>query len=178
MTENNAKPGKYTVKVTDDSGKYALMSGDFTLTTDDIPVKYSDGKLVKADGFSDEDAANFIKNIASVEVNGTAYNAAGKRSVKLVGEDGTINFEVKSGENNVFDGSGNYSITVTATGYTKPYSFEIKPEPETTTITATTTTTASGNSDSPKTGDTGAGVSAAIFALAAMSAFALRKKKT
>ncbi|MBR4626431.1 MAG: DUF1533 domain-containing protein [Ruminococcus sp.] len=178
ISYTNAKPGKYTVKVTDDSGKYALMSGDFTLTTDDIPVKYSDGKLVKADGFSDEDAANFIKNIASVEVNGTAYNAAGKRSVKLVGEDGTINFEVKSGENNVFDGSGNYSITVTATGYTKPYSFEIKPEPETTTITATTTTTASGNSDSPKTGDTGAGVSAAIFALAAMSAFALRKKKT
>lgn len=128
ISYTDAKPGKYTVNVTDESGKYAPMSAQFTLTTDDIPVEYEDGKLIAADGYTDDEAANFIKNIASVEVNGTAYSAAGKRSVKIVGEDGTIDLEAKSGENDVFDGSGNYSITITATGYTKPYSFEIKPE--------------------------------------------------
>ena len=183
ISYTGAKPGKYTVNVTDENGKYAPMSGDFTLSTDDIPVKYEDGKLVKADGFSDDDAVNFIKNIVSVDVNGSAYNASGKRSVKIVGEDGTIDFAVTFNETAVFDGSGNYSITVNATGYTSPYSFEIKPEPETTATITTTAATTSGNStltdnsDSPKTGDTGAGVPAAIFALAAVSAFALRKKK-
>jgi len=183
ISYTGAKPGKYTVNVTDENGKYAPMSGDFTLSTDDIPVKYEDGKLVKADGYSDDDAVNFIKNIVSVDVNGSAYNASGKRSVKIVGEDGTIDFAVTSNETPVFDGSGNYSITVTATGYTSPYSFEIKPEPETTATITTTATTPSGNStltdnsDSPKTGDAGAGIPAAIFALAAMTAFALRKNK-
>ena len=183
ISYTGAKPGKYTVNVTDENGKYAPMSGDFTLSTDDIPVKYEDGKLVKADGYSDDDAVNFIKNIVSVDVNGSAYNASGKRSVKIVGEDGTIDFAVTSNETPVFDGSGNYSITVTATGYTSSYSFEIKPEPETTATITTTAATPSGNStltdnsDSPKTGDTGAGVPAAIFALAAVSAFAIRKKK-
>jgi len=183
ISYTGAKPGKYTVNVTDENGKYAPMSGDFTLSTDDIPVKYEDGKLVKADGYSDDDAVNFIKNIVSVDVNGSAYNASGKRSVKIVGEDGTIDFAVTSNETPVFDGSGKYSITVTATGYTSPYNFEIKPEPETTATITTTATTPSGNStltdnsDSPKTGDAGAGIPAAIFALATMTAFALRKNK-
>ena len=35
-----------------------------------------------------------------------------------------------------------------------------------------------GSSDSPKTGDAGAGVPAAIFALAAMTAVVMRKKKS
>ena len=192
ISYTNAKPGKYTVTVTDESGKYAPMTSNFILTTEDIPVKYEDGKLVKADGFSDDDAANFIKNIANAEVNGTAYNASGKRSVKIIGEDGTIYFAAKSGENNVFDGSGNYSISVTATGYTKPYSFEIRSGSETdedaattteatdtqTTTTTTSTTSSAGSSDSPKTGDAGAGVPAAIFALAAMTAVVMRKKKS
>ena len=235
ISYTNAKPGKYTVTVTDDSKKYAAVSGDFILTTDSIPVKYSDGKLAAADGYSDEDAANFIKNITSVDVNGTAYNAAGKRSIKIVVDDGTLDFAVKSGENNVFDGSGNYSISVTATGYTNPYSFEVKPEEEpstepetaseimteavtetddvteteavtetanetqtetasesgTETNTAQTTSTASAevtssqstaadvsDKDSPKTGDTGSGVPAAVFALAAITAFAFRNKRS
>ena len=170
-------------------------------------------------------------------MNGSGYNAAGKRSIKIVGDDGTLDFAVTSGENNVFDGSGNYSISVTATGYTNPYSFEVKPEeepstePETTseimteavtetetddvteteavtetanetqtetasesgteTNTAQTTSTASAevtssqstaadvsDKDSPKTGDTGSGVPAAVFALAAITAFAFRNKRS
>jgi hypothetical protein len=187
ISYTNAKPGKYNVSVADESGKYAPMSTTFTLTTDSIPVEFDGTKLAKAKGSSDDDAANFIKNIATVSVNGTDYNASGKRSVKIIGEDGTVDLAAKSGENNVFDGSGNYSITVTATGYTKPYSFEIKPaaDPEITTTTTTSTSTTSAaagsnsvsnNSDSPKTGVAGVGVPAALLAIAGMTAFAARKK--
>ena len=188
ISYTDAKPGKYTVTVTDESGRYASMTGDFTLTADEIPVKYSEGKLVKADGFSDDDAANFIKNIASFEVNGTSYNAAGKRSVKLVGDDGALDFAVKSGENNVFDGSRNYTVKVTATGYTKPLEFEIKSEAETTATASKTTTattsattsrsTSSGATTNPKTGVPSAAVPVAVLALAGTAAFALRKKNS
>ncbi|MBQ3885148.1 MAG: NPXTG-anchored protein [Ruminococcus sp.] len=205
ISYTNAKPGKYTVTVSDATGKYAPLSAAFILSSEDIPVKYEDGKLVKADGFSDEDAANFIKNIASLTVNETTYSASGRGSVKIVGEDGTIDFAAKSGENDVFDGSGNYTISVTATGYTSPYNFEIKPEePVVTTtnttsaeVTSTTTTVTtdskstsaasktkksagnkaeSNNVDSPKTGVTGAAVPAAILALAGAAAFVMRRK--
>ena len=139
ISYTSAKPGSYTVSVKDDSGKYAPLSASFTLSTEDVPVVYEDGKLVKADGFTDDDTANFIKNISSFEVNGVKYNAAGKGAVKAFGEDGTINFEAASRDSKVFDGSGNYSISVTATGYTNPYSFEIKPEEPTETPTDTET---------------------------------------
>ena len=197
ISYTNAKPGSYTVNVTDESEKYAPMSASFILSTADIPVKYSDGKLVKADGFSDDDAANFIKNIKTVELNGTPYNASGKRSIKIFGEDGTIDFAAKSGENDVFDGSGNYSLTITATGYTEPYSFEVKAETEpqstsaatsassgstsakSTSTTASSTkssTTASSKSDSPKTGVVSAAIPTAFLVLAGAAAFAMRKK--
>ena len=199
ISYTNAKPGKYTVTVSDENGKYADMTAQFMLSTADIPVKYEDGKLVKADGFSDDDAANFIKNITSFEVNGNKFNASGRGAVKAFGEDGTVDFNVKSGENAVFDGSGNYSISITATGYTSPYSFEVKPAAETTApattsttkqnTTTTTTTTAKSTTttttkkteqsktDSPKTGVAGAAIPAAALALAGMTAFAARKKR-
>ena len=185
ISYTNAQPGSYTVTVSDTSGKYASVSGSFSLTTEDIPVKYEDGKLVKADGFSDADAENFIKKITSFEVNGNKFNASGKGAVKAFGEDGTIDFTVKSGETAVFDGSGNYTVSVTATGYTKPYTFEIKPVTTTTTTTTSATTTTSGTgsstsvntSDSPQTGDAGTALPAALLALAGAAAFAARKKK-
>ena len=191
----DAKPGEYTVTVTDESGKYAPLSAAFVLTTGDIPVKYDNGKLVKADNFTDDDAANYIKNLQTIEVNGTKYNLSGRGAVKAISEDGTIDFNAASNKGNVFDGSGNYNITLNATGYTKPYSFEIKREAETTTAssasaTSTTsknTTTASNknsgssNSDSkagsPKTGVNGVAVPTAFLVLAGAAAFALRKKK-
>ena len=36
---------------------------------------------------------SYIKNIKTVTVNGKAYNASGKGSVKIVNEDGTLNEE-------------------------------------------------------------------------------------
>ena len=196
ISYTDAKPGKYTVTVTDESGKYAPFSSDFILATADIPVKYDNGKLVKADNFTDDDAANYIKNLQTVEVNGTKYNLSGRGAVKAISEDGTIDFNAASNNGNVFDGSGNYNITLKATGYTTPYSFEIKKEEETTTASSststtsttskTTTTTSNKNSgssnsnsktDSPKTGVNGVAVPTAFLVLAGASAFALRKKK-
>ena len=200
ISYTNAKPGSYTVSVSDAAGKYASLSGKYTLTTADIPVQYSSEKLAAAEGFTADDAANFIKNIASVEVNGTTFSATGKGSVKVFGEDGTIDFAAAGRNGNVFDGSGNYTVKVTATGYTSPYEFTIAPEEEaavTTTTTAaaaagTTTTTKAGGttttkaggsttkaaaaSDSPKTGVAGVAAPAAILALAGTAAIAFRKK--
>lgn len=157
-------------------------------------MKYDNGRLVKADSFTDDDAANYIKNLQTVEVNGTKYNLSGRGAVKAISEDGTIDFNAASNNGNVFDGSGNYNITLNATGYTTPYSFEIKKEEETTTAASTsnnsdtsknnTTSASNKNSgssnskaDSPKTGVNGVAVPTAFLVLAGAAAFTMRKKK-
>ena len=198
------KPGTYTLNMTDGSGKYAPLSATFTLTTEDIPVKYEDGKLVAADGFSEEDAANFIKNISAVEVNGTKFSAAGKGAVKVFDETGAIDFAAAGRNGNVFDGSGEYSMNVTAAGYTNPLIFAItasaEAEEETTEAAATTsaattaaattaaattttakaTTTAAATtakaSNSPQTGVATAAAPLAALAAAGAAAFIFRKK--
>ncbi len=196
----NVQPGKYTLKLSDKKGVYADVSGSFTLTTADIPVEYKDGNLVKKDGFSDEDAANYLKNIASVTVGENSYNASGKRSTKIILEDGSIDFAVQSGGENIFanGAEGSYTFTVKATGYTSDLTFtteqaqeptEAPEEPSTTSAATTTTknttntttakpTTTKGTSgtNSPKTGVADAAIPAAGLALAAATAFALRKK--
>ncbi len=194
ISYTDAKPGNYTVSVADTDGKYAPFSADFILTTADIPVKYDNGRLVKADSFTDDDAANYIKNLQTVEVNGTTYNLSGRGAVKVISEDGTIDFNAASNNGNVFDGSGNYNITLNATGYTTPYSFEIKKEEETTTAASTSNNSATSNNnttsasnknsgssnskaDSPKTGVNGVAVPTAFLVLAGATAFTMRKKK-
>lgn len=201
----NVKPGSYTLTISDKSGVYADVSGSFLLTSEDVPVEYKDGKLTAKEGFSEEDAANYLKNIASVAVGENSYNAAGKRSTKIILEDGSIDFGVQSNGEDIFanGASGPYTITVKATGYTSDYTFTIEEEateepteeptdasqettttaPATTTAAATTTkaaakTTAKSSSgtSSPKTGVADAAVPAAGLALAAVAAFALRKK--
>ena len=164
ITYEGALPGTYTITVSDEGGVYADLVNTFVLSTDNIPVAYSDGKLVTAEGFTDDDSANFIKNITSVEVNGTEYRT-GRRGVTVVQADGTVDFEAKSGDNNVFDGSGNYTIKVNSTGYNNPYETTIEAEsPETTTTTDASTTTetttttksnSSSSSSSSKTSSTG-----------------------
>jgi LPXTG-motif cell wall-anchored protein len=176
--------------VSDEGGKYSDVRGSFTLTTDAIPVKYSDGKLVAADGASLTDAANYLKNISAVTVGEKRY-AAGRRGATIIdSQTGEIKLDAKSGEENVFDGSGKYKLTVESTGYEKNYEFEINDQAAETTTAATTskttstpkTTTAAAakttsSSNSPKTGTDGIALPAAFLALAGVSAFALRKKK-
>lgn len=195
----DALPSSYTLTISDSSGKYADVSGSFILSTDSMPATYADGKLVKAENADDTDFANFVKNISVVSVNGTEYAASGRGSVKIIGEDGTIDFAAASKNVNIFDGSGNYSMTVSATGYNNSLDIEIKAEtPVTTTeapapaatttssktnatttakpaTTSTAKTTAS-PTDSPKTGVAGMAVPLTAMALAGVSAFVFRKK--
>ena len=186
VSYNNAQPGNYTLTVSDEGGKYSDVRGSFTLTTDAIPVKYSDGKLVAADGASLTDAANYLKNISAVTVGDKRY-AAGRRGATIIdSQTGEIKLDAKSGEENVFDGSGKYKLTVESTGYEKNYEFEINDQAAETTTAATTSTTktttaaaakTTSSSNSPKTGTDGIALPAAFLALAGVSAFALRKKK-
>lgn len=161
----NALPGTYTLTVSDSKGVYADMDTTFTLTTDEMPAAFDGEKLVKAEGASDEDFENFLKNLATVSVNGTDYAASGRTSVKIIGEDGTIDFDAKSGRGDaqtaVFSG-GKYSITVTSAGYSKSLSFDVDKT--------------SGGGENPSTGESGAAAFGAVLA-AGIALAALKKKK-
>lgn len=182
VSYTNAKPGKYNVNVSDESGKYAPMTAQFILSTDDIPVKFENGKLTKADGFTDDDYANYIKNLATVDINDTSYRATGSKAIRLFKEDGSVDLDVTVSDAKVFENNGTYSITLNSTGYNAPYSFEVKKTAAaltTTTTTKKTTTTAkttTAASSSPRTGVNGMALPAAVLALAGTAAFALRKK--
>lgn len=127
-TAADAKVGKYTLKVTDKSGKYADISADFTLTTEVTPIIYErDQKaLVPADGYSADDLAAYVKSIESVSVDGTSYAASGKGAVKIIKEDGSIDATAKPFAN-AKDGQ-EVEIVVKATGYAKNYTFTYKYE--------------------------------------------------
>ena len=127
-TAADAKVGKYTLKVTDKSGKYADISADFTLTTEVTPIIYErDQKaLVPADGYSADDLAAYVKSIESVSVDGTSYAASGKGAVKIIKEDGSIDATAKPFAN-AKDGQ-EFEIVVKATGYAKNYTFTYKYE--------------------------------------------------
>ena len=118
-----AEIGKYTLKVFDKSGKYADLTTDFELTTEAVPVVFNSesAALVAAEGYAAEDVTSYVKKIESVTVDGTEYAATGKRAVKIIKEDGTIDTTAapfKDAEN----GHG-FKISVKATGYAKDYEF-------------------------------------------------------
>ena len=118
-----AEIGKYTLKVSDKSGKYADLTTDFELTTEAVPVVFNSesAALVATEGYAAEDVTSYVKKIKSVTVDGTEYAATGKRAVKIIKEDGTIDTTAapfKDAEN----GHG-FKISVKATGYAKDYEF-------------------------------------------------------
>ena len=112
---NNAAKGKYTLVVKDKKGKYADMSADFMLQTEDMPAAYDAEKaaLVTADGFKAEDLQEYVKSITSVAVNGKSYAASGRGATVIVNEDGSIKTDAAPFAN----GAGDYQIVVSATGY-------------------------------------------------------------
>lgn len=144
ISYTDAMPGSYKLTISDDAKKYADLSASFLLETDAIPVQFKDGKLVKADGATDADAQNFIKNLSKVEVGETAYNASGKGAVKIFDENGAINFDAESRNGKVFaDGAnGTYTLKITATGYRNPLTVQLAPEAAETTAPAVATTAA------------------------------------
>ncbi len=112
---NNATKGKYTLVVKDKKGKYADMSADFMLQTEDMPATYDAEKtaLVTAEGFKAEDLQEYVKSITSVAVNGKSYAASGRGATVIVNEDGSIKTDAAPFAN----GAGDYQIVVSATGY-------------------------------------------------------------
>ena len=204
ISYTDAAPGRYTLTISDGSGKYADVTSSFLLTTDALPVKYEDGKLVAADGYTDADAAAFIRAISSVDVDGTTYNT-GRRGTTIVqtADDafGVIDFAVQSGDNAVFanGANGEYVITVNATAYTTPLvirtaaqAVTTEQQPGTTATAANTTTKAttkaaatttakaaggaSTTAAAAKTGDAGVGAIVAALLLAGAAAFLAKKK--
>lgn len=118
-------PGSYTVTVKDSSGKYASIETSFTLTTDAMPAVFDSesGMIVKAEGASDEEFANYLANITTVNVNEKDYSASGRGSVKIITDEGAIDTSTAA-----FEGAGEYSISVSSTGYSQTLSFTLTAE--------------------------------------------------
>ena len=118
-----AEIGKYTLKVSDKSGKYADLTTDFELTTEAVPVVFNSesAALVAAEGYAAEDVTSYVKKIKSVTVDGIEYAATGKRAVKIIKEDGTIDTTAAPFKN--AENGQEFKITVKATGYAKDCEF-------------------------------------------------------
>lgn len=128
------EPGKYTLTVKDQKGKYADIVTSFLLTTTDMPAAFDseNKKLVEAEGFDADALSTYIGKIATVNVNGKDYAASGRRAVTIINKDGTLNTEATPFKDAA--AGTEYQITVTATGYTTPLTFKYKvkeqnPEP-------------------------------------------------
>ena len=122
----NAKKGMYTLTIHDKKGVYADLTQSFTLYTDAMPAAYNEKgsapALVKAENASEDDFADYIKNITSVKVNGKEYAATGKRKIILIKEDGTLDLTAAA-----FAEGNKFEIEVTATGYkTLSFTYEKK----------------------------------------------------
>ncbi len=118
-------PGQYTLIVRDGNGVYADVKTNFVLFTEESPAVYKDGKIMAAEGAAEETFQNYLKNIATVSVNGTEYTASGRRSVKIIQEDGSIDLNAERNEEKIFAESGTYQIVVSATGYHTTLEFSL-----------------------------------------------------
>lgn len=112
----NAKKGKYTLTVSDKNNNYADMTTTFILSVDSTPASYNNDNenpaMTKNADASDEEFADYIKNITSVSVNGKSYAASGRRAVKVINEDGSLKTDATP-----FAEGDTFEIAVTSTGY-------------------------------------------------------------
>ena len=128
---NGTKPGKHTLTVRDTSGTYADITTEFTVSTDKVVAAFDEGAAKIVPAGLDDDASNFIANIATVNVNGTDYAATGRGSVTIINKDGSLNLDAtagaqggdRAGGTKIFGAYGTYTIKVTSTGYNKPLEF-------------------------------------------------------
>ena len=133
----NLKPGKHKLVAHDESGKYADVTSEFTVSTDKTVAKFDEGTSKITAANEGDDVENFIGNITTVNVNGTDYAASGRGSVKIINADGSINLDAVAGGQQsakpkaagqqqgtkVFANYGTYTIKVTSTGYNTPLEF-------------------------------------------------------
>lgn len=119
---NNAENKEYTLTVSDKNNKYAPITTTFELYADKVSAAYNNDatapELVKAEGATDAQFADYIGKIKSVNVNGKEYPATGKGAVKLIKEDGTIDTTQAP-----FAEGSSFEIKVSATGYKDVLSF-------------------------------------------------------
>ena len=112
----NAKKGKYTLTVSDKNNNYAEMTTTFILSADSAPASYNNDNenpaISKNADASDEEFADYIKNITSVSVNGKSYAASGRGAVKVINEDGSLKTDATP-----FAEGDTFEIAVTSTGY-------------------------------------------------------------
>lgn len=112
----NAKKGKYTLTVSDKNKNYADMTTTFILSVDSVPAAYNNDNenpaITKNADASDEEFADYIKNITSVSVNGKSYAASGRGAVKVINEDGSLKTDATP-----FTEGDTFEIVVTSTGY-------------------------------------------------------------
>ena len=112
----NAKKGKYTLTVSDKNKKYADMTTTFEIQADTTPASYNEDQdapaLVKTADATEEEFADFLKNITSVSVNGKSYAASGRGAVTVINEDGTLKTDAAP-----FAKGDSFKIVVKATGY-------------------------------------------------------------
>ena len=119
--------GRYTVTLSDKKGNYAPISTTFNAYTETMPAKYNEDDknpaVVKNDNVEEEEFQTYLKNITSVTVNGKEYATSGKKAVKLIKEDGTLDLEqdvfkdAKAGDA--------FAVTIAEDGY-QPYTFTYK----------------------------------------------------
>ena len=125
------QPGSYTVTVSDAKGVYAPISVSVVLTTEDMPAAFDaeNNKLVAAKGADEAAFANYLSKLSKATVNGTEYTLSGRGSTKIFDtKTGALNLEAAKGDTPVFAKSGTYKLTLEATGYTTPLTFEVEIE--------------------------------------------------
>ena len=108
----NLTPGTHTLTISDANGKYAPVSATFTATTDTVMASYDEyeGKLVAAADITAEQFVAFTKTVSKVKIGDQEYAASGKGAVKIVQEDGTLDYSKTA----VNDGD---TVVVSAAGY-------------------------------------------------------------
>ena len=114
--------GTHTLTITDQSSTYADIKATFTVTSAVAPQAEVDaklGKLVPTGDFTQDKLNNFLKNITSVNVDGTDYAASGRGSKKLINADGTFDSTNMASLN--LDDTAQFEVT--ATGYTEKLKF-------------------------------------------------------
>ena len=83
-----------------------------TFTGDIIIAPEQLQAITKNADASDEEFADYIKNITSVSVNGKSYAASGRGAVKVINEDGSLKTDATP-----FAEGDTFEIAVTSTGY-------------------------------------------------------------
>ena len=114
--------GKYTLKIEDQSGKYASVEVSFVLSTSNVPVQVQaneDGsyQLAATENVSENQVKAYVKSIIAVKVGDTTYAATGRGAVKIIKDDGTIDLSAKANGKYIFESEKNTNISITATGY-------------------------------------------------------------